>query len=76
MVREFVETHGVGVAPEAVEHLRDCVSVQLDDLMKTARKTGRDTFALKPKKFEKRLTKSVRRDLTPPDDVRTNGVSE
>jgi CHAD domain-containing protein len=76
MVREFVETHGVGVSPDAVDHLRKTVEVQLEDLMKAARKAGRDSFALKPKKFEKRLTKAVRRDLTPPDEARTNGISE
>jgi len=73
MVRDFVRTHGQGIAPEAIDHLRKAVDTQLGDLMKEGRKAGRDTFALKPRKFEKRLTKSVKRDLTPPDDDRVNG---
>ena len=76
MVREFVETHGTGIAPEEIERLRAAIDAQLDDLMKAARKAGSDPFALKKKKFEKRLTKAVRRDLTPPDEHRTNGISE
>ena len=73
MVREFVATHGAGLAAESIDHLRAAVAAQLDDLMKSARKTGRDAFEQKAKRFEKRLTKAVRRDLTPPDDERTNG---
>ena len=76
MVREFVETHGTGIASEQIERLRDAIDAQLSDLMKAARKGGSDPFALKKKKFEKRLTKAVRRDLTPPDEHRTNGISE
>jgi hypothetical protein len=76
MVREFVETHGAGLSPDSVEHLRATIDAQLDDLMKSARKAGRDTFQLKPKKFERRLTKAVKRDLTPPDEQRTNGQVE
>lgn len=76
MVREFVDTHGTSIGADAVDALRRGIEAQLDDLMKDARKAGRDTFALKPKKLEKRLTKAVRRDLTPPDEQRTNGVSE
>ena len=67
MVRDFVATYAQGVAPEAVERLRDAIDVQLDELMKTARKSARASFALKGKKFEKRVTKSVRRDLAPTD---------
>ncbi len=74
MVRDFIATYGQGIAPEAVEHLRDTVTGHLDDLMKAARKAARDAFQQKPKKFEKRITKSVRRDLTPPDDG--NGASD
>ncbi|MEO8704549.1 MAG: CHAD domain-containing protein [Kofleriaceae bacterium] len=73
MVREFVETHGVSLSPDAVSHLRHTIDTQLADLMKIARKAGRDLFDLKAKKFEKRLTKAVRRDLTPLDEDRTNG---
>jgi CHAD domain-containing protein len=73
MVREFVETHGVSLSKDSVGHLRETIDAQLSDLMKIARKSGRDLFDLKAKKFEKRLTKAVRRDLTPPDEDRTNG---
>jgi CHAD domain-containing protein len=73
MVRDFIKTHGVGQSPDAVDHLRKTIDSQLADLMKDGRKTGRDVFQLKPRKLEKRITKAVRRDLTPPDDDRTNG---
>jgi CHAD domain-containing protein len=74
MVREFVATYAQSIPPEAVEHLRDSIDRYLDDLMKSARKAARDPFRQKPKKLEKRITKSVRRDLAPPDDG--NGASE
>ena len=68
MVRDFISTYEQGLPPEAVSHLRDSIDSHLGELMKTARKAGRDAFHLKPKKLEKRITKSVRRDLAPPDD--------
>jgi hypothetical protein len=67
MVREFVSTYGQGASPEAIEHLRDTIDGSLDELMKAARKAGRDAFRMKPKKLEKRITRSLRRDLAPPD---------
>ncbi len=74
MLREFVETHGQGIRANAIEHLRETIEAQLDDLMKDARKAARDAFSLKPKKFQRRLGKSVKRDLTPVDDEdRVNG---
>lgn len=72
MVRDFVATYGQGVAPEALGRLRDTIDQHLDELMKSARKSARDAFRAKPKKLEKRLTKSVRRDLAPADDA-SNG---
>ena len=68
MVREFVTTYGQGVAPEALEHLRDSIDAALDDLMRSARKAARDAFRPKSKKLEKRITKSMRRDLAPIDE--------
>ena len=68
MLREFVATHAQGIAAEAVEHLRDTIDHHLDELMKTSRKAARDAFHAKPKKLEKRITKSLRRDLAPPDE--------
>src|SRR5215468_2092387 len=68
MVRDFVATYGQGVAPEALAHLRETIDCHLDELMATARKASREAFRAKPKKLEKRLTKSVRRDLAPVDD--------
>lgn len=76
MVREFVETHGLGLKPESIEHLRDTIDGVLEDLMKTGRKSGKDTFDLRPRKFEKRLSRAIKRDLTPPDQDRTNGHAE
>jgi CHAD domain-containing protein len=74
MVREFVATYDQGVPPEAADRLRATIDDHLDDLMKSARKAARDVFRQKSKKFEKRIAKSVRRDLAPPDDG--NGASE
>ena len=74
MLREFVATHDQGVAPEAIDHLRDTIDGHLDDLMKAARKAARDAFSQKPRKLERRITKSVRRDLAPPDEP--NGAHE
>ena len=74
MLREFVETHSQGIPANSIEHLRDTIDRQLDDLMKDARKAARDAFSLKPKKLERRLVKAVKRDLTPIDDEdRLNG---
>lgn len=68
MLREFIATHDAGVATGAIDHLRDTIDANLEDLMKAARKAARDAFHMKPRKFEKRITKSVRRDLAPPDE--------
>ncbi|MEJ7597215.1 MAG: CHAD domain-containing protein [Kofleriaceae bacterium] len=74
MLREFVETHGQGIASSAIGQLRDTIDSQLEELMKEARKAARDAFSLKPKKFQRRLVKAVKRDLTPADDDdRANG---
>jgi CHAD domain-containing protein len=74
MLREFVSTYGQGVTPEAVQHLRDSIDCYLSDLMKSTWKTAREPFRTKSKKFEKRLSKSVRRDLAPADDG--NGTTD
>ncbi len=76
MIREFIETHGLGLTPESIKHLRDTVDSHLDDLMKSGRKVGRDTFEMPPRKFEKRIARAVKRDLTPIDGDRTNGHAE
>ena len=76
MVRDFVKAHSVGLQPESVQHLRDTIDSQLADLIEQGRKAGRDAFECKPRKLAKRITRSVRRDLTPPDDDRTNGHPE
>jgi CHAD domain-containing protein len=74
MLRDFVVTYGQGVAPEALAHLRETIDQSLDELMKSACKASRDVFRQKAKKLEKRLTKSVRRDLAPADEG--NGAPE
>jgi CHAD domain-containing protein len=68
MLRDFVETHGQGIDKDALTSLRKTIDNRLEDLMKSARKNAKDAFEMKPKKFEKRLVKSVKRDLTPADD--------
>lgn len=74
MVRDFVVTYGQGIAPEALGRLRDTIDHHLEDLMRSARKAGREAFRARSRKLEKRLTKSVRRDLAPPEDG--NGAPE
>ncbi|HEX2688158.1 MAG TPA: CHAD domain-containing protein [Kofleriaceae bacterium] len=69
MLREFITTFAQGIPPEATRHLRDSIDGLLDEQMKTARKAARDAFRQKPKKFEKRITKSLHRDLASPDDA-------
>lgn len=75
MVREFIATYSQGVGAEDLDRLRAAIDTQLDDLMQSARKAGRDTFAQKPKKFVKRLQKSIKRDLTPADDQHADDAS-
>ncbi len=67
MLREFVSTYDQGIAPDALARLKETIDAQLVDLMKSARKAGRDSFGQRPSRFEKRLTKAVKRDLTPID---------
>lgn len=67
MLREFVATYGQGIPTDDIDHLRMAIDAQLGDLMKDARRAGRDSFRQGPRKFGKRLTKAVHRDLTPPD---------
>lgn len=68
MVREFVATHAQGVPGDGIDRLRDSLEQQIDELMKMTRKGARDAFKQKPKKFGRRLAKSVKRDLMPADD--------
>lgn len=68
MLREFVETHGTRGEP--LEALVTAIDTQLEDLMKDARRAGRDAYRRKPRKFGKRLMRAVDRDLAPAaDDV-------
>lgn len=73
MLREFVTTYGQGISAEDLDHLKTAIDAQLGDLMRDARKAGRDSFSQKPRKFGKRLSKAVRRDLTPVDDADSSG---
>ena len=65
MVRDFVRTYGQGVAPEAFDHLINAINTQRVYLMKDSRAAAKGSFRRKPRKFGRRLTKAVRRDLTP-----------
>lgn len=76
MVRDFVSTHNQGVGADEADHLKTAIDAQLGDLMKQARKAGRDVFSQKPKRFVKRLAKAIKRDLTPPDEHASNGEAE
>jgi len=69
MLREFVVTHAQGISDDAIDHLRHAIEDRLAEQMKETRKSARDAFRQKPKKFERRLLKAVRRDITPADDL-------
>lgn len=69
MVREFVATYGQGLGEGELDHLKAAIDAQLEDLMVETRKGARDLFSQKPRRFAKRLTKAVRRDLTPIDET-------
>ena len=73
MLREFVATYAQGIPAEDTERLVAAIDGQLAVLMKDARKAGRDSFELKPRRFAKRLAKAIRRDLTPADDAGASG---
>jgi CHAD domain-containing protein len=76
MVREFVATHSQGIPAAEIDALIDAIDVQLADQMKAARRAGKDVFQQKPRRFEKRLAKSVRRDLAPADEADANALSD
>jgi hypothetical protein len=65
MVRDFIRTFGQGIDAEACDRLLGAIDAQLDDLMKAARKAGKGAFKRSPRRFARRLTKAVRRDLAP-----------
>ncbi|HUS27198.1 MAG TPA: CHAD domain-containing protein [Kofleriaceae bacterium] len=72
MLRDFVRTHAAGVESESVHRLVSSIEAQIDDLVADSRRAGREAFRKKPRRFARRLTKAVRRDLAPvvvPDDV-------
>jgi CHAD domain-containing protein len=63
MLRDFVETHASRGEP--LEHLLSAIDAQLEDLMKDARRAGKDVYRRKPRRFGRRLEKAVERDLAP-----------
>lgn len=75
MVREFVDTYGQGIGDDEIDHLKAAIDAQLEDLMVDTRKAARDTFSQKPRRFAKRLTKAVRRDLTPVDQTDNSEIA-
>lgn len=68
MALDFVRTYGQGVTPEAFEQLTTSLDTQLHTLMRAARRAGKSAFHLSPKKFERRVTKAVKKDLAPPSE--------
>lgn len=72
MLRDFVRTHAAGIDGEAIDHLVVSVEAQIQDLIADSRRAGREVFRKKPRRFAKRATKAMRRDLAPaivPDEV-------
>jgi CHAD domain-containing protein len=65
MLRDFVRTYGQGVDPESQEFLLAAVDAQLGDLMKAARRAGKDAFRRQPRAFVRRVRKAVKRDREP-----------
>ncbi len=65
MLRDFVRTYGQGVDAEAYDFLTAAIDGQLDDLMKSARRAGKDAFRRRPGAFVRRLRKAVKRDREP-----------
>lgn len=63
MLRSYVETHGTRGEP--LEKLVTALDTQLEDLMKDARRAGKDVFRRKPRRFGRRVTRAVERDLAP-----------
>jgi CHAD domain-containing protein len=74
MVRDFVRTYGQGIAPEAFDQLVHAIDTQLDDLMRDSRSAGKPVFQKPAKKFARRLSKAVRKDLAPPKDDSDDGA--
>jgi len=66
MVRDFVRTYSQGAPGDAIDSLLGSIDGELDLLAKDARKVAKPAFRRKPRRFERRLTKAVRRDLAPP----------
>jgi CHAD domain-containing protein len=67
MLREFVHTYAEGVDPAQLANLEAAIDTQLEDLMKSARKIGRDAFDRSATKFAKKLSRAVAKDLAPPE---------
>jgi len=66
MLRDFVRAYSEGVDADNHAFLVAAIDVQLAGLMKDARKAGKEAFRRSPRKFARRLSKAVRRDLAPP----------
>jgi CHAD domain-containing protein len=66
MLRDFVRAYGEGIDGDAYDFLVAAIDTQLGDLMKSARKAGKGAFRRSPRRFARRLTKAVRKDLAPP----------
>jgi CHAD domain-containing protein len=69
MVRDFVRTYNQGLAADASEQLLCAIDAQLDELAPAARKASKPAFKRAPRKFARRVSKAVRRDLAPPAPV-------
>lgn len=61
MVCEFIRAHAHNIAPEAIEGLIAAIAPQLDDLLCDARSAGKKVFRAKPRKFERRIAKAIRK---------------
>lgn len=65
MARDFVRTHGAGIADEEITLLSRYLARQLDDKVEEARRQGRDAFRKKPRALARKLARAVKRGATP-----------
>ncbi len=69
MVREFVATYAGPRNSEQLEGLDTAMVAQIRDGVIAERLASRDLFALRPKKFGKKLARALRKDNAPTDAV-------
>lgn len=65
MARDFVRTHATGIDKQDVDLLVRTLTHQLDDKIREGRRVSRAAFRKKPRELARKLTKAIRRNITP-----------